>query len=137
VLAAAGYAGGFRVTGEPIEFCRRLCIANTLFGSRILLGPRAFQLAPEAVEVRPMELFHPHGQQAPEEIYELLALKNQLTPEEAERRDTFWRGIVLFRARQWDLAAAHFETVLRRDAACEDGPSRFYLERIAHLRDGA
>ncbi len=137
MTAAAGYLGSFSVTGEALEFCRRLCLANTVYGSRILLGPRTFQLAPESVEVRPIELLIPPGQEAPEEIYELLASKNQLTPEEAERRDTFWKGIVFFRARQWDLAAAHFETVLRHDSAREDGPSRFYLERIAHLRDGA
>ncbi len=136
MVAATGYVGSFSVTGESLEFCRRLCAANAFYGSRILLGPHAFQLAPEAVEVRPIELFVPHGQQAPEEIYELLAPKNRLTAEEAERRDTFWKGIVLFREREWDLAAAHFETVLRCDAMCEDGPSRFYLNRIAHLRDG-
>jgi len=137
MVVAAGYLGSFSVTGEALEFCHRLCIANTFYGSRILLGPHAFLLAQSSVEVRPMELFIPPGQQAPEEIYELLAAKDQLSPEEAERRDTFWKGIVFFREREWDLATAHFETVLRYDAIREDGPSRYYLDRIAKLRDNA
>ena len=132
--------GSFTVTGEPLEFCRRLCAANTLYGSRILVGPRAFQLANAAVEVRPIELVRRRGTAtAPAEnyeIYELLAPKNQLTRQEAERRDLFWMGVVLFRERRWDEATMHFEAALR-DAGCEDGPARFYLNRIAHARAGA
>lgn len=138
LIAAAygsGFAGGFGVTGEPLEFCRRLCVANTFYGSRILLGPRAFALAMSAVEVRPIELIRRRDQRVPQEIYELLAPKDRLTLEEADRREVFWKGVVLFRERRWDEAAVHFEAILA-DADFEDGPSRFYLDRIAHAREG-
>jgi len=132
----SGFPGGFSVTGEPLEFCRRLCVGNTLYGSRILLGPRAFALATGSVEVRPIELIRNRDHGAPEEIYELLAPKAQLTAGEQARRDAFWKAVVLFRERRWDEAARQFEAVLN-EAGCEDGPARFYLDRIAQLRDGA
>ena len=139
LIAAAygvGGAAGYRVAGEALEFCRRLCVANQFYGSRVLVGPRAFQLAAPSVEVRPMELIRLPGRQAPEEIYELLAPKDALTPGEAERRDLFWKGVILFRERRWDEAEAYFQTALH-GAACEDAPVRFYLDRIAHAREGA
>ncbi len=128
------FLSAFSVAGEPLDFCRRLCMANRFYGSRILLGPRAFTLASEAVEVRPIELIRSRGQEGPQEIYELLAPKNRLTPEDAERRDLFWKGVILFRARQWEEAAGHFQAVLN-GAGGEDAPARFYLERIAHARE--
>ena len=138
-LIAAAYGAGriasYRVAGEPLEFCHRLCVANRFYGTRMLLGPKAFQLASETVEVRPMELIRLPDRQGPEEIYELLAPKNALTPEEAERRDLFWKGVILFRERRWDEAIGYFHTALH-GAVCEDAPARFYLERIAHAREG-
>src|SRR4029077_19392419 len=32
------------VLGEPIELARRFCVANRFYGSRILIGPRTFEL---------------------------------------------------------------------------------------------
>lgn len=131
----AGSAAGYSIAGEPLEFCRRLCLANRLYGSRMLLGPRVFALAARSVEVRPMELIRLPERQAPEEIYELLAPKDALTAIDAERRDLFWKGVILFRERRWDEAGAYFQTALH-GAACEDAPVRFYLDRIAQARAG-
>ena len=33
------------VLGEPVELARRFCVANRFYGSRILIGPRTFELA--------------------------------------------------------------------------------------------
>ncbi len=139
-MIAAAYApdsgAGFNVEGEPAEFCRRLCLANTFYGSRMLLGPRAFELANAAVEVRPIELIRRRSQDAPDEIqeiYEFLAPKDALTTQEIERRDLFWRGVILFRKGSWSEAAASFQATLREG---DDAPARFYLERIAHARAG-
>src|SRR6201994_491210 len=58
VVAAYGSnrLGTFSVAGEPVEFARRLCRANLIYGSRILLGTNTFQTVENQVEVRPMEL---------------------------------------------------------------------------------
>ena len=71
VIAAYGSnrLGTFSVAGEPVEFARRLCRANLIYGSRILLGHSTlFQAAETNVEVRLMELIQRFDDGSREEI---------------------------------------------------------------------
>ena len=43
------------VMGEPIELARRFCVANRFYGSRILIGPRTFELASNTFVARPID----------------------------------------------------------------------------------
>lgn len=112
----------FLVAGEPLEFCRRLCLANRGYGTRLLAGPHSREFA----EVRPVELIWNHAEQTREEIYELLTARGGLSVEERARREIFWKGVILCRRKQWSAAAAQFEIVLR-DTAAGDALVRFYL----------
>ncbi len=137
VVAAYGSSrlGSFSVAGEPVEFARRLCAANTIYGSRLLIGAATFAQAETTLEVRPMELIQRRPrEQVREEVYELLALQNGLTAEQRTRRDLFWKAIVLYREQLWDQALALFDEA--RPNGSEDGPIEFYLRRIAQLREG-
>ena len=120
----------FFVTGEPLEFCRRLCLANRGYGTRILAGPQAVELSRGAVEVRPVELIWNCAGPIREEIYELMAPKDGLSVEQRARREVFWKGVILWRRKQWQAAAAQFEIVLR-DTEAGDALARFYLARAA------
>jgi class 3 adenylate cyclase len=137
VVAAYGTQrlGNFSVAGEPVEFARRLCAANTIYGSRILIGCGTFCLAEAEVEVRPMELIQRYqDERSREEVYELLALRNILNDEELERRDMFWKGIVYYRQQMWDEALTHFYSVRLNNGT--DGPVEFYIRRVEQLRQG-
>lgn len=137
VMAAYGSRrlGAFSVTGEPVEFTRRLCAANTIYGSRILVSAGTFQYAEDAIEVRPMELIQRFRDEPErEEVYELLTRKGALSPREASRRDAFWKGIVLFRERKWDEALAAFKACMADHP--HDGPTEFYIRRIEQIRAG-
>ena len=137
VVAAYGSRrlGNFSVAGEPVEFARRLCAANTIYGSRILIGAATFGQAEEAVEVRPMELIQrTPDERSREEIYELLAPKNVLSDEELEQRDLFWKGLVYYREQRWDEALTLFHSA--RSTNGSDGPVEFYIRRIEQLRAG-
>ncbi len=128
--------GAFSVAGEPVEWARRLCGANLAYGSRILLGSYAYQLAEESVEVRPMELVQHHPEdRTREEVYELLARRGMLSDEMASRRDSFWKAVLLFRQEQWDEALFHFEELY--NASVPDAPLEFYIRRVEQLREGA
>ncbi len=35
---------GLITSGEPVELARRFCVANRFYGSRVLIGPRTFEL---------------------------------------------------------------------------------------------
>jgi class 3 adenylate cyclase len=137
VMAAYGSRrlGAFSVTGEPVEFTRRLCAANTIYGSRILISAGTFVTAEDAIEVRPMELIQRFRDEPErEEVYELLTRKGTLSPREATRRDGFWKGIVLFRERRWDEALAAFRECMADHP--HDGPTEFYIRRIEQIRAG-
>ena len=137
VVAAYGSRrlGNFSVAGEPVEFARRLCAANTIYGSRILIGAATFAEAEPAVEVRPMELIQRNqDDRSREEVYELLSLRDMLTDEERERRDLFWKGLVYYREQLWDEALGLFHSA--RAANGSDGPVEFYIRRIGQIRQG-
>ena len=137
VVAAygSGRLGNFSVAGEPVEFARRLCAANTIYGSRILIGCETYFEAESNLEVRPMELIQrTPDARSREEVYEMLALKHALTAEELERRDLFWKGIVYYREQRWDEALQMF--YIARPAEGSDGPVEFYIRRIEQLREG-
>ncbi|MDQ2824989.1 MAG: hypothetical protein M3R29_06040, partial [Verrucomicrobiota bacterium] len=46
---------GLLTTGEPVELARRFCVANRFYGSRILIGPRTFDLASKHIVARPID----------------------------------------------------------------------------------
>lgn len=137
ILAAYGSRrlAGVSVSGEPVEFARRLCAANTIYGSRILLGAATFAQAESTIEVRPMELIQRNREDpSREEVYELLAGRGEMSPDDSARRDLFWKGIVFFREQKWDDALTNFK--LSRELWPEDGPSEFYIRRVEQLRAG-
>ena len=136
VVAAYGSRrlGTLSVAGEPVEFSRRLCRANLIYGSRILIGSNTFSDAEPAIEVRPMELIQRHDDGSPEEIYELLAPKHIFSTEDLDRRDLFWKAVVYYREQLWDEALTLFHGA--RGPNGSDGPVEFYIRRIEQLRGG-
>ena len=136
VIAAYGSKrlGSFSVAGESVEFARRLCSANLIYGSVILVGPETYALAASSIEVRPIELIRGKTPNSREEIYELMAMKDVLTAEDLKKRDMFWKGIVYYREQQWEDALEYFQSSLTMTPA--DAPVEFYIRRIEHLRTG-
>ena len=126
--------GTFSVAGEPVDFARRLCAANTVYGSRILVGSHTLELGAQAVEVRPMELVRTRDERSREEVYELLGMRNSLPDDTLSRRDLFWKGIIYYREHLWDDALEHFRAALPVEGI--DAPLQFYIRRTEQLRDG-
>jgi hypothetical protein len=56
----------------------------------------------------------------------------ELTENEIKLRSLFSEGLAAYRRQDWDQAQAHFENCLQ--ISTEDGPSRLFVDRIAHLR---
>ncbi|MEP6938089.1 MAG: hypothetical protein ABI871_08470 [Chthoniobacterales bacterium] len=117
------------VTGEPVELARRFCIANRFYGSRILIGPRTFELASKAIVARPIDFLSGVDVRERHEIYEPLSPVVDASPEEIQRRDSFWNGVVLYRERRWGEAYTHFQKA-RGENGDEDLPLQLYLRRL-------
>jgi adenylate cyclase len=125
--------GGFGVAGEEVAFARRLCAANLIYGSTILLGARTFELAEAAIEARPLELLRRRLGDNWLEVYELLAEPHQLSPEDLTRRDLFWTGVIFYREKRLHDALEKFLQA-RAGAPQPDGPLDFYINRIKQLQ---
>ena len=127
--------GALSVSGEPVEFARRLCTANSIYGTRTLIGARTLALAEEAVEVRPMEIIQRAMDEASrEEVYELIAHKDQLSEPQRARRDLYWKGVVYFRENLLDRALTTFMETREKYGA--DGAVDFYIRRIGQMQQG-
>jgi adenylate cyclase len=120
------------VLGEPIELARRFCVANRFYGSRILIGPRTFELASNAIVARPIDFLSGVNAQERHEIYEPLAFTADAPTELVARRDSFWNGVVLYREQRWAEAYSEFQKA-RGPNNEEDAPLNLYLRRLEPL----
>jgi len=119
-------------TGEPVELARRFCVANRFYGSRILIGPRTFELASKHIVARPIDFLSGVNSQERHEIYEPLWLAAEAKPEHIARRDFFWNGVVLYREKRWAEAYNEFQKARGPDGD-DDAPLQLYLRRLETL----
>ena len=127
-----GRRAGLLTSGEPVELARRFCVANRFYGSRILIGPRTFELTSKAIVARPIDFLSGIDSQERHEIYEPLWLAAEAKPEHLERRDFFWNGVVLYREKRWAEAYTEFQKARGPDAE-NDAPLQLYLRRLEPL----
>jgi adenylate cyclase len=118
--------------GEPIDLARRFCMANRIYGSKILIGPKTFDLAERKIVARPIDFLGGGEARHRLEVYELLSLAASAAADEVARRDSFWTGVVYFRERRWNEAFAEFQKA-RKSNGNEDAPLQWYLHRLEPL----
>lgn len=124
--------GAFSMSGQAVEFARRLCEGNIGYGSIILIGADTLKLAENAVEVRPLELIRLRDQRTVAEIYELLGEANGLSEKERSLRDHFWKGVIYYRENRLNEALGSFKAAINPDR--QDLPLEHYISRIENLR---
>ncbi len=123
---------GLLTTGEPVELARRFCVANRFYGSRILIGPRTFELSSKHIVARPIDFLSGVNSQERHEIYEPLWLAAEANPDHIARRDSFWNGVVLYREKRWAEAYTEFQKAKGPDGE-DDAPLQLYLRRLETL----
>jgi adenylate cyclase len=136
VLAAFGGRGwgALTVTGECVEFARRLCLANTIYGSRILASQGAVALCEGRLETRPIDRVQRAPDTVSEQIHEVLAPAGAFTEGDSALRDLFEEGLNLFWEKNWAEARARFTEVAEKSGG--DAPSLLYLKRIQQIENG-
>jgi class 3 adenylate cyclase len=115
------------VLGEPLDFSRRLCSINHVYGSHVLISARTYQMTKDSVEARPMEMVSAPRMHQISEVYELLAEKGKLTDEQTKARDAFWQGVVSLRKGAYKEAIGHLKRA--ELAGLEDAPLKYFLDR--------
>ncbi len=127
-----GERAGLITSGEPVELARRFCVANRFYGSRVLIGPRTFELASRYVVARPIDFLSGVNSRERHEIYEPLWPAAEAKPEQLARRDCFWNGVVFYREKRWAEAYSEFQKA-RGPNEEEDAPLQLYLRRLEPL----
>lgn len=124
VYGAAGHPR-FSGVGQAVDFSRRVCAMNRLYGSTVLLGARAYQLAGGSVEVRPMEMILDLECGVMSEVYEMIATSDDFSEDARQGRDAFWEAMILYREQDFEKALEKFS---QAGGEGDDRPLDFFVE---------
>ncbi len=117
----------YTAMGDPVNLASRLEGLGKYYGTRILIGEPTYREASQVIVARPVDWVSVKGKTEGMRIYELLARRDQATPEVLERVNLAERALDLYRGRNWDAAIALFEEILRQHPL--DGPSKVLVHR--------
>ena len=118
----------YTVMGDTVNLASRLEGANKVYGSRCLISEATMAAAGDAIETREIDRMVVAGQTHSETVFEVMAGKGDLTPEQLMLRDRYAEGLAAYRARRWDDARRAFHAAL--EAVPGDEPSKILIKRV-------
>src|SRR5574340_262193 len=123
---------GYTVIGDTVNLASRLEQANKFYGTRILVSEITRTLAGDEFAFREIDSLRVAGKLEPVQVYELIALADELADTTRKAMQAYESGLARYRAQEWDAAEAAFRECLAN--APGDKPSQTMLERIATFR---
>jgi class 3 adenylate cyclase len=118
----------YTVMGDVVNLASRLEGANKAYGTRNLVSERTVAAVGDALELREIDRVVVAGQTHSEVIFEILARKGELTPQQLASRDKYQEGLMAYRDQRWDDALAALNAAM--ESSPGDGPSLALLRRI-------
>jgi len=138
----------YTMMGDPVNLAARLEAAGKQYGVCILVSEHAlsFEFADgkgtlhrvrDMVETRFIDTVAVVGKAEPVRVYELWAMKGDLTPQEEELARVFGEGMRRYLHMEWDAAIGRFSEALALERFPEDKttPSAVYIERCRRFRE--
>lgn len=124
----------YTAIGDTANLASRLEGANKFYQTRILIGPKTYELAKADIEARPIDLLRVKGRREPVIAYELLGQAGQINPLRQELLKIYNEGFQAYRARLFNEAKNCFEQVLNQDP--NDASAARHRERaIQYIAD--
>jgi adenylate cyclase len=118
----------YTVMGDTVNLASRFVGANKLYGTRSLISDAARLAAADAIETREVDRLVVAGQSHAETVFEIMAAKGDLKPEQSVLRDHYAQGLAAYRGCRWDDARRAFRAAL--EAVPGDEPSNVFIARI-------
>jgi adenylate cyclase len=124
----------YTMIGDTVNLAARLEGANKYYGSEILISQYTYERIKAIFLCRELDSVRVQGKQQSVAIYEVLAEKNSVTPEQQALCLAFANALSAFRNQQFELAKILFTELIESH---QDEVSALYLQRLATLETNA
>lgn len=123
----------YTVMGDNVNMANRLEGANKLYGTRIIVSRRTYEVASRKFLFRPLGLVAVKGRSEEQEVFELVGRRSDSDGRISQLCDEFSRGLNAYLSQDWEEACAIFSALSIRYP--EDAPTSFYLRRCVQFHD--
>ncbi len=122
----------YTMMGNSVNLAARLEGANKNYKMYNCISEYTYAAAKDSIETREVDLIRVLGINAPVQIYELVARKGELNPEQQAGFKHFKQGLALYRQQDWDHAINAFKACCQN--LPDDPPAKVYIQRCLTYR---
>jgi len=117
----------YTVMGDTVNIANRLEGLNKIYGTEILISETVYDSVKQGIIARRLDSVLVKGRNEPLNIFELIGEKDDVSASDIAFYRDFEKATQAYRQREWENAAAQFESLLKRKSG--ERPSELFLER--------